>query len=232
MSSEKIVASAVEMGKTVLLVAPTNAAGDLGAARAHAAAPEENVYRLWSLSDEILDFSKGGNTHHHLLEPQETSSLGAYLDFLRAKMRKNQLPEAIELSVHVGVLKMLDDPTQELTKEYLGSHQEVDFRLDKWFQRAVRHLLSKARAVITTISNSAAMELVATFKPDIGIVDEAGNAVESEVLAAMSNFSGSVQVWIQVGDFLPSCPLSSHSSTRRPALACSLTLSAIKCVRR
>ena len=67
---EKIVESAVKMGKTVILVASTNAAGGLLAVRTHVAASEEIIYRLWSLSDEILDFFKGGITNRNYLQHQ------------------------------------------------------------------------------------------------------------------------------------------------------------------
>ena len=64
-----------------------------------------------------------------------------------------------------------------------------------------------SRYVITTISSSASKVLRDSFKPDIAIIDEAGNAVESETLTVMANFCASVKIWLLVGDHVQLPPV-------------------------
>ena len=192
----------VEIRRTVLVVTPTNAAANVIATRIAAMLPGRAVYRVFSPSDELGNFSKNdaalrGTT---TLVPRSDSSLADYLRMLRLLMQKGQLSDAHKLSIHVAVLQMLDDSTQPFTQEWNNRRHDRHFRLDVWFSKVVRDLLSRASVVITTISNSSSDHLRSAFKPSLVVIDEGANALEMEIVSVMSNTAASARAWLVVGD--------------------------------
>ena len=177
--------------------------------------PGEKVCRIFSPSIELANFGKaprGSST----LEPHLDFPPAAYMAHLRGALNKNLLSEANKLSIHIAVVKMLQDDTHPLTREYRNMDNDPHLRLDNWFAKAVEELLSKARAVITTISNSTSKELYSgRFKSSVIIIEEAGCALVVEVLSMVSNYSGSAETFLLVGDpvQLPPCVASLNEYT-------------------
>ena len=114
--------------------------------------------------------------------------------------KRNKFSKAYGLSIHVAVLNMLDDANEPFSAEYHARESNPSFKLEKWVAQVVQHLLSRARVVITTISNSASKEIRRAFKPAAIIVDEAANATEAETLALLANYSDPVRIVLLVGD--------------------------------
>ena len=199
---EQVVKAVLYKGNNVLITTPSNAAADLIALRLAAAMPGEKIFRSYSLRDELTGLTKNESepSGSDILEPADNSPLAVYTGFLRGLVRKNRLSPAIKLSIHIAITRILEDPTDPLAIEYESARKRPRFRLDSWFNRAVSRLLSDARVVIATVSNSTSQQLRTGFKPDLVILDEAGMAAESGTLVLMTNFSHCTKLFLLVGD--------------------------------
>ena len=102
----------------------------------------------------------------------------------------------MELSVHAAVLRLIEEGTHDLAKEFINSIGDTDtpFRLNEWFKRVLKVLFGRAPFIVTTIANASDRTLWTNFPADIGLIDEGENAVDPEMATIMTNFLSSVRI--------------------------------------
>ncbi|KAL8781970.1 MAG: hypothetical protein Q9213_005754, partial [Squamulea squamosa] len=130
-----------------------------------------------------------------------------------AKANKSTRPHMSFKSLHAWILDAIDnrradeDPSITHFRQVFNGDPKADWGEEGYSEvyntaqrNAEAHILGAASVVVTTLSNSSDRFLAQHFHPDIGIIDEAANAIEPELLIMLTNFMNSVRFWVGVGD--------------------------------